>query len=70
MKAKVGDEGLLLPRDLFGGIEEVEIRRDDNVITITPSLEDDPILGLGKHPVTCGISDGSERHDQYLYGGD
>lgn len=28
----------------------------------------DPLLGLGSEPVACGVSDGSARHDVYLYG--
>jgi hypothetical protein len=69
MKAKVGEQGLLLPKDLFGSIDEVEIRKDNDVITIVPVSGDDPIFGLGKNPVPCGVPDGSECHDRYLYGG-
>ena len=29
----------------------------------------DPLLGLGSDPVSCGVSDGSARHDMHLYGG-
>ncbi len=28
----------------------------------------DPLLALGSDPVVCGVSDGSTRHDVYLYG--
>ncbi len=28
----------------------------------------DPLLGLGSAPVSCGVSDGSARHDVYRYG--
>lgn len=30
---------------------------------------DDPILDLGQRPVRSGVSDGSENHDLYIYGG-
>lgn len=66
MKAKVSDGGLVLPKELFGGIEEVEVRKEDDVVTIAPAPGDDPILGLGEHPVPCGAPDASERHDRYL----
>lgn len=26
----------------------------------------DPLLGLGSEPVTCGVADGSTRHDVYV----
>jgi len=29
--------------------------------------QDDPILGLGSAPVSCGTPDGSANHDAYLY---
>lgn len=29
---------------------------------------EDPIFGLGKNPVECGVPDGSVEHDRYLYG--
>lgn len=29
---------------------------------------DDPILGIGTNPVAIDVKDGSERHDEYLYG--
>lgn len=28
---------------------------------------DDPILGLGSAPVSCGTPDGAANHDAYLY---
>ena len=67
IKAKVTDQGVLVPRTLLQGIEEVEIQKEDNVITIIPTSHTDPILELGKHPVASGVADASESHDQYLY---
>lgn len=31
-------------------------------------LGEDPILGLGRHPVRTGAGNGSIDHDSYLYG--
>ena len=68
MKAKVTNEGLVIPLDLLEGHEEVEIRKEGDQILILLSPEVDPILGLGSDPVECGAPDGSEQHDTYLYG--
>jgi virulence-associated protein VagC len=67
IKTKVTEQGVLIPRTLLQGIEEVEIRKEDNIIVIIPTSQADPILELGKHPVACGIADASEHHDKYLY---
>jgi len=68
MKAKVTEKGVVIPKELLEGIEEVEIRKTDNLLVVVPTTKSDPILGLGQHPVECGVRDASERHDQYLYG--
>ncbi len=39
-----------------------------DIITITPVEKDDPIFQLGTKPVSCKITDGSEEHDNYIYG--
>ena len=70
MKIKVTEQGLVIPKDLLEGIEEVEIRKEDNLIVIIPISKGDPILGLGENPVVCGVPDASEHHDKYLYGSD
>ena len=67
MKAKVTKRGLIVPKEMLAGAEEVEIRKEDHRIVISP-IAIDPILNLGKHPVECGVSDASEHHDSYLYG--
>jgi virulence-associated protein VagC len=67
MKAKVTEQGVLIPKEFLAGIEEVEIRQEDNQIVIVPANKGDPILDLGKDPVTCGVPDASDHHDSYLY---
>ena len=67
MKAKVTEKGVVIPKEFLEGIEEVEIRKADNLVVIVPTAKSDPILALGQHPVKCGVPDASERHDQYLY---
>ena len=66
MKTKVTEQGVLIPKKLLKGIEEVEIRKQDNMILVVP-VSDDPILQLGTHPITDSIEDASENHDAYLY---
>jgi hypothetical protein len=67
MKAKVTKRGIIVPKDMLAGANEVEIRKEDHRIVIFPIVSD-PILNLGKNPVKCGVPDGSEHHDSYLYG--
>jgi hypothetical protein len=67
MKAKVTKRGLIIPKEMLAGAEEVEIRKEDHRIVISP-VTSDPIFNLGKRPVECGVSDASEHHDSYLYG--
>ncbi len=68
MKAKVTKRGVMIPKKMLAGAEEVEIRTQDHRIVISPLSKSGPILNLGKQPVECGVSDGSEHHDGYLYG--
>jgi virulence-associated protein VagC len=68
MKAKVTKKGLLIPKEMLAGVEEVEISQENHRIIISPFVKSDPILDLGKRPVECGVSDASEHHDSYLYG--
>lgn len=68
MRAQVKEEGVMIPRQLLRGAEEVEITSDGGVVVVTPVDEPDPILGLGSEPVDCGVTDGSSAHDRHLYG--
>jgi hypothetical protein len=68
MKAKVTKRGLIIPKDMLAGAEEVEIRKEKHRIVISPVTKGDPILTLGKRPVECGVADASKHHDKYLYG--
>lgn len=68
MKAKVTQEGVIVPKEFLEGAEEVEIHKEDHKIIVIPIVSHDPILDLGKHPVTCGAPDASESHDKYIYG--
>lgn len=67
MKAKVTEQGVVIPKELLEGTEEVEIRKENGFLMVVPITKSDPILELGKHPVVCGVPDASERHDMYLY---
>ena len=68
MKAKVTKHGLIIPKEMLTGVEEVEIIKRDHRIVISPITRSDPILNLGKRPVECGVPDASENHNSYLYG--
>ncbi len=67
MKTRVTDRGVVIPKELLIGIDEVEIRKEQNRIVVVPICED-PILQLGKEPVVCDVNDASDHHDRYLYG--
>jgi len=66
MRAKVTEAGILLPKQWFEGINEVEIRREHNVILIEPVAATDPVLSLGMQPVVVDVDDASLHHDRYL----
>ena len=67
MKMKVTEQGVTIPRQMFEGVQEVEVRQDGDRVIVTPLQEEDPIWGLGSDPVTCGVPDASTQHDRYLY---
>ncbi len=69
MRAKVTDQGVLVPKEFFGFAEEVEIRQEGTVVLIVPVGEEDHIPGLGRDPVTCAVTDASRNLDRYLYDG-
>ena len=64
MKARVTKEGVTIPKTLLEGIDAVEIRKENNVITVVP-LVDDPIFRLGSQPVKGNVTDASENHDTH-----
>lgn len=68
MKTRVTDEGLLIPRSfLLEGMDEVEIRKQENTLVVVPIRREDSILELGKQPVSLDVEDASLNHDQHLY---
>ncbi len=66
MKARVTKEGVVIPKALLEGVNAVEIRKENDVIVVTPLIHD-PILGLGSQPVDDELTDASENHDAHLY---
>jgi len=67
MIAKVNEKGLLLTPEMLRGASEVEIREEPGRIVIVLDPAKDPILELGKHPVTIDVTDASVNHDRYIY---
>lgn len=67
MKVKVTEEGVVIPKQLLEGVEEVEIQKEENLIVVIPATKKDPIFDLGENPVKCGVINGSEHHDMYIY---
>ena len=67
MRTKVSEHGVLIPRTWLEGIDEVEIRKEQNVIIVMPIIPADPILNLGRHPISLDVEDASANHDRYLY---
>jgi virulence-associated protein VagC len=66
MKLKVTKRGVLIPKEMLAGAEEVEVRKEDHRIVISPIAKDDSIPKLGENPVKCGVPDASEQHDKYI----
>lgn len=67
MTTKVTENGLLVPKDLLFDVDEVEIRKEHDIIIIIPVAAKDPIFELGQHPVVADVDDASVNHDIYLY---
>lgn len=73
MKVKVTKRGVIVPKRMLHGAQEVTIREEEGRIVIEPvgeteTEETDPIQGLGRKPVQCNAPDAAEHHDRYLYG--
>ena len=68
MKLKVTEQGVVIPKEFLEGVEEVEIRKENNLIVVITTIKSDPILEMGMHPVSCGVTDASEQSDTYIYG--
>lgn len=66
MKVKVTEQGILVPKQFFKGIEEVEIQEKDGILSIVPIVSEDPIFNLGTEPISDSIADASANHDRYL----
>jgi hypothetical protein len=67
MRTKVTDNGVLIPKGWFEGIDEVEIQKTQNMIIVVPVQADAPILDLSKQPIVLDVEDASLHHDRYLY---
>lgn len=68
MVAKVTNEGLLIPKELLGSAEEVQIVEEPGRIVVILEPDNDPIWNLGKDPIQLDITDASVNHDKYIYG--
>ncbi len=66
MKSKVSNLKLPIPEEWLEGVDEVEIRREQDVIVIIPLRDEDPIHALGSQPVRLGLTDASTNHDAYM----
>lgn len=67
MRTKVTENGVLIPKTMLEGIDEVDIQKAQNMIIVVPVPADDPIVNLGKHPIHLEVEDASVNHDRYLY---
>ena len=66
MRASVNQSGLLIPKSLLEGFDEVEIFQEKQRITIIP-WRANPIRNLGQNPLAIDETDVSEHHDDHLY---
>jgi hypothetical protein len=66
MRASVNQSGLLIPKSLLEGFDEVEIFQEKQRITIIP-WRGDPNRNLGQNPLAIDETDVSEHHDDHLY---
>lgn len=79
MTIKVNAEGALIPKELLGGVDEIEVSpRPGNqlVIQLGPRPGQENGTGesrstferLGSDPIDDGPTDASARHGHYIYG--
>ncbi len=69
MKTKVTKQGVLVPKRLLEGVDEVEIRKENGLIFIVPVMSYDPVFRIGQNPIEDSITDTSVNHDRYIYDG-
>ena len=67
MRAKVTKRGVLIPKELLEGVEEVDIKKRNGLIMVLPVPDSDPINNLGRNPIVVDVDDASVHHDKYLY---
>lgn len=67
MKTKVTENGVTIPKQWFEGVTNVVIQKEQDVITISPISDNDPVFEIGKHSVQTDVDDASTNHDDYLY---
>ena len=68
MVAQVTEQGVLVPKGLLGGAQEVQIVEAPGRVIIIFDPKKDPIWELGKSPVQLDVTDASVNHDKYIYG--
>jgi hypothetical protein len=68
MRTKVTEHGVPIPKQWLEAIDEVEVRKEQNITLVLPITASDLILELGKHPIVGDAVDASSDHDRYLYG--
>jgi virulence-associated protein VagC len=56
VKIKVTDQGVLIPKELLGDSQEVEVIQEAEKIIITTQKKTLSIWDLGQNPVECGES--------------
>jgi len=69
MVAKITSEGLLIPKELLGSAQEVQIVEEPGRLVVILDPDSDPIWNLGKNPIKLGITDASANLDKYIYDG-
>jgi virulence-associated protein VagC len=68
MKIKVTEQGALIPKEFLERVKEVEIRRENNLLIISPTIEEeDPTWDLGEDSISFRGVDDSENYGAYLY---
>jgi len=68
MRTRVTDQGIIVPKEMFNGVDEVEKSRRDDTIVIDPVRARDPVFELGENPIDDEVRDASTHHDRFLYG--
>lgn len=69
MKTRLTEQGIIIPKDMLVGIDEIENRRQAGMIIVVPVSARYHIFDIDRNPIDADITDASENQNYYIYRG-